>query len=50
MSWVREARRGLSGPAMGICCLALVWQYVIVGILIGVAVAAVVILLGTFSG
>ncbi len=49
VSWVREKRRAVSGSAMGICCLALVWQYLIIGLAIGVAAAVLLMVLGSFS-
>lgn len=49
VSWAREKRRALSGSAMGICVLALVWQYVVIGIALGVAVAVLLIVLGHLS-
>lgn len=50
ISWAREKQPALSGSAMGICCLALVWHYVVMGIAVGVAVAVIVILLSHFAG
>jgi hypothetical protein len=49
ISWAREKQPALSGSAMGICCLAIVWQYVVMGILIGVAIAVLLIVISTFA-
>ncbi len=50
ISWAREKQPALSGTAMGICCLALVWQYIVIGIAIGVAIAVLLIVLSNFAG
>jgi hypothetical protein len=39
----------LSGTAIGICCLALVWQYLVIGIAAGVAIAVFLIVLRHFD-
>ena len=49
ISWAREKQPALSGSAMAISCLAIVWQYVVVGILIGVAIAVVLLLVSLFA-
>ena len=46
VAWVREKQPALSGSAMAICCVALLWEYIIIGIAVGVAVVIVVLLLG----
>ncbi|MFT7642259.1 MAG: hypothetical protein ACI9G1_004016 [Pirellulaceae bacterium] len=38
ISWVREKQPALSGTAMGICCAALLWQYIVMGIVVGIAI------------
>jgi hypothetical protein len=50
ISWAREKQPALSGTAIGICCLALVWQYIVIGIAVGVAVAVLLIVLSNFAG
>ena len=50
ISWIREKQPALSGTAVGICCLALVWQYIVIGIVVGVAIAVLLIVLSHFAG
>lgn len=45
ISWAKEKQPAVSGAAMGICCLALVWQYIIIGIVAGAAIAVFLIVL-----
>lgn len=45
ISWVREKQPVLAGSAIGCCCLALVWQYVVIGIIVGVAIAVLLMIL-----
>jgi hypothetical protein len=45
----RESAYALSGPGMAFCFLALTWQYIIAGIVIGVAVLVVLFILSALS-
>ncbi len=49
IAWVRETQPALSGTAMGIACLALIWQYILIGIIVGVAIAVLLFVLSHFS-
>ncbi len=49
ISWARERQPAISGSAIGVCCLALVWQYVVIGIAVGVGIAVLLIVLSQFS-
>lgn len=49
LAWYRERRYVLAGPGMGLCCIALVWQYLLLGIMIGAAAAVLLMLLASFS-
>lgn len=49
VAWAKEKQPALSGTAIGICCLALVWQYVVIGIATGVAIAVLLILISYFA-
>lgn len=50
LAWVREKQPALSGVAMGLSCLALTWQYVVIGVTIGVAIAFLLIILSRLGG
>ena len=49
ISWAREKQPALAGSAMALCCLAIVWQYVVIGIVLGVTIVVLLILLSHFS-
>jgi hypothetical protein len=49
LAWVREKQPILSGSAMALCCAALVWQYVLLGIMIGTGIAVILILFSYFG-
>ena len=49
ISWVREKQPVLAGSAIGICCLALVWQYIVIGIAVGVAIAVLLFVLSQLA-
>ncbi|MGE0607970.1 MAG: hypothetical protein AB7O62_12820 [Pirellulales bacterium] len=49
ISWARERQPAVSGAAMGICCLAIIWQYVVIGIVIGVAIAFMLMVISLFA-
>jgi hypothetical protein len=50
ISWVREKQPAISGSAIAISCFAIVWQYIIIGIVVGVAVAVILIVLSHPAG
>ncbi|HEX8913016.1 MAG TPA: hypothetical protein VF796_11700 [Humisphaera sp.] len=43
--WMRRRQRTLAGTAALLCCAALAWQYVLVGVAVGVAVAILFVIL-----
>lgn len=45
IAWTKEKQPALSGSAIGICCLALMWQYLLAGIVLGVAIAVLLVVL-----
>ncbi len=45
LAWARERQWRLAAPGMGLCFLALTWQYVILGIAAGVAAAFFLLIL-----
>jgi hypothetical protein len=49
IAWVREKQPPLSGTAMTICTIAIFWQYVVLGIAIGVAVVVVLLLISSLA-
>ncbi len=49
VAWAKEKQPALSGTAIGICCLALVWQYIVIGIAIGVTIAVLLFLISYFA-
>jgi hypothetical protein len=49
LAWIHEKQPALSGSAMALCCAALVWQYVLMGIMIGTGVAVILILFSYFG-
>ena len=49
ISWAREKQPALSGCAIGICCIALVWQYIVIGIAVGVSIAVLLIVISCFG-
>ena len=49
LAWIHEKQPALSGSAMALCCAALVWQYVLLGIMIGTGIAVVLILFSYFG-
>jgi hypothetical protein len=49
VAWAKEKQPAISGPAIGICCVALVWQYIVIGIAIGVTIAVLLILISYFA-
>ena len=48
-AWRHRRNRPLAVAAVGLCCLALTWQYVVVGIAVGAAIAILLIILSAFS-
>ena len=50
ISWVREKQPAISGSAIAISCFAILWQYIIIGIVVGVAVAVFLIVLSHLAG
>jgi hypothetical protein len=48
-SW-RERQYALAVPGMSFCCLALTWQYVILGIVAGATAAAFLVVLNMLGG
>ncbi len=44
IAWVREQQPILSGTAMSICCVALLWQYLILGVVAGIALGIIVVI------
>ena len=49
LAWYRERRYVLAAPGMGLCCLALTWQYVLFGIMAGAAAAAFLVVLAILA-
>jgi hypothetical protein len=49
IAWVREKQPFLSGSAMSICCLALFWQYIVLGVVTAVTIVLVILLLSAIS-
>lgn len=49
LAFWRESAYALSGPGMAFCFLALTWQYIMAGIVIGVAVLVVLLILSAIS-
>ncbi len=49
LAWWRERRYALAAPGMSFCCLALTWQYLILGIVVGAAAAAFLVALAMLS-
>lgn len=49
IAWQRESQHALAGTGMFLGVLAITWQYLIVGIAIGVAAAIILILLSSAS-
>jgi hypothetical protein len=50
IAWVREKQPAISGSAIAISCFAILWQYIIIGIIVGVAVAVFLIVLTHLAG
>ncbi len=48
-SWVREKQPILSCSAIGFAAVAVAWQYIVAGIVVGVAVVVIALLLSHFS-
>jgi hypothetical protein len=38
-AWMRERHRPIAGTAAAMCCVALTWQYIIVGVAVGAGLA-----------
>lgn len=49
IAWHRESHSALAGTGITLAVLAVAWQYIIIGIVIGVAVAILLLLLGSLS-
>jgi hypothetical protein len=45
LSWRRERIHSVVGIAALLCCAAIIWQYLVVGIVIGVVIAVMLILI-----
>ena len=45
IAWAKEKQPALSGSAIGISCLALTWQYIVIGLAVGVAIAVLLTVL-----
>lgn len=49
IAWVREKQPFLSGTAMSICCLALFWEYIVIGVATAVGIVLVIMLLSALA-
>lgn len=49
IAWAREEQKAISGSAIGICCVALVWEYIVIGVAVGAAIAVLIIVLSHVS-
>src|SRR5438309_646092 len=44
-AWLRRRQRSLAGCSLMLCCAALVWQYVLIGVAAGVGLAVLLLIL-----
>jgi hypothetical protein len=49
LAWIRERHRPLAGAGAALCCAALFWQYLLIGIVVGVAIAVILLLLSALG-
>ncbi len=49
IAWARERHPALAGWAMAICCVALVWHYIVAGIVVGVIIVVVLMMLASLG-
>ena len=45
----RERSYVLGGPAVALCTIALLWHYILIGVAVGIALVAIVIILAAFA-
>ncbi|MEX0865886.1 MAG: hypothetical protein WD030_00920 [Pirellulales bacterium] len=48
-SWGRETQPAIAAVAMGMACLALLWQYVVIGVVVGVAIVVLLLLISSLG-
>jgi len=49
LAWVRERHRPLAGTGATLCCVALFWQYLVAGIVVGVAIAMILLMISMLN-
>lgn len=49
IAWTKERHRVVSGAGMALCTVALLWQYIVAGVVIGVALAILLFILAHFG-
>jgi hypothetical protein len=48
-AWTRERHRPIAASGAAMCCIALTWQYIIAGVIVGAALAVFLFVLYQLS-